>query len=184
VAIGKSDGRGSSPDVRVPCMPGSDRTILHPVVDIGWHTGPRAELRHMFELAEDSAEQLDSYVTLGRVLVAVDDGSVVGHLQLVGSETAGEVELKSMAVVEHQRHNGVGRALVERAVAESRAGGANTMLVSTATASTGNLRFYQRLGFRMLSIDRDAFTADTGYPDGITIEGIPLRDRVWLSMAL
>ena len=108
---------------------------------------------------------------------------LVGHLQLVGSETAGEVELKSMAVVEHQRHNGMG-SLVERAVAESRAGGANTMLVSTATASTGNLRFYQRLGFRMLSIDRDAFTADTGYPDGITIEGIPLRDRVWLSMAL
>jgi GNAT superfamily N-acetyltransferase len=138
----------------------------------------------MFELAEDSAEFLDGYFMLGRVLVALEDGSLVGHLQLVESDDADEVELKSMAVVEHQRRNGVGRALIERAVAESRAGGARTMLVSTATASTGNLRFYQRLGFRMLSIDRDAFTAATGYPDGITIEGIPLRDRVWLSMAL
>jgi ribosomal protein S18 acetylase RimI-like enzyme len=165
-------------------MFGSDATTLSPGFEVGWHTGARAELRHMFELAEDSAEFLDGYFMLGRVLVAVDDGAVIGHLQLVESDTAGEVELQSLAVVEHQRRSGVGRALLERAVAESRAGGARMMLVSTATASTGNLRFYQRLGFRMLRIDRDAFTPATGYPDGITIEGIPLRDRVWLSMSL
>jgi predicted N-acetyltransferase YhbS len=138
----------------------------------------------MFELAEDSAVQLDSYFTLGRVLVAVDAGSVVGHLQLVECDTPGEVELKSLAVVEQQRGSGVGRALVVRAVDEARAIRAHTMLVSTATASVGNLRFYQRLGFRMLSIDRDAFTVATGYPDPIFIEGIPLRDRIWLSMQL
>jgi hypothetical protein len=58
------------------------------------------------------------------------------------------------------------------------------LLVSTAAAGIDNLRFYQRRGFRMLSVDRDAFTPSTGYPDPIHIDGIPLRDRVWLSMEL
>ena len=47
----------------------------------------------------------------------------------------------------------------------------------------GVLRFYQRLGFRLLRVERDAFTADAGYPE-IEIDGIPLRDRVWLSLSL
>jgi hypothetical protein len=58
------------------------------------------------------------------------------------------------------------------------------MLVATASADTGNLRFYQRLGFRMLSIQRDAFTAADGYPAGLVIDGIPLLDRVWLTLGL
>ena len=32
----------------------------------------------------------------------------------------------------------------------------------------------------MRSIDRDAFTVDTGYEPGLRIDGIELRDRVWL----
>lgn len=58
---------------------------------------------------------------------------MVGHLQIVESDTAHEVELKSLAVVEHRQRRGIGRALVERAVAECRAGGARTLLVATAS---------------------------------------------------
>jgi len=39
------------------------------------------------------------------------------------------------------------------------------------------------LGFRMLRVERDAFTPAAGYPP-IEIDGIPLRDRVWLSLTL
>ena len=46
------------------------------------------------------------------------------------------------------------------------------------------LRFYQRLGFRLLRVERDAFTPAHGYPGGLRIDGIPLRDRVWLSLTL
>lgn len=58
------------------------------------------------------------------------------------------------------------------------------MVVATAAADTGNLRFYQRLGFRLISVERDAFTDETGYPGNLVIEGIPLLDRVWLSRPL
>ena len=39
---------------------------------------------------------------------------------------------------------------------------------------------YQRCGFRLSTIERNAFTPEAGYPDQIVIDGIPLRDRVWL----
>ncbi len=153
-------------------------------VEIRWHAGARADLLDLFALAEDSPEQLDGYLQLGRVLVALADDSIVGHLQLVECATTGDVELKSMAVVPRCRRRGVGRGLIERAVAECRVAGARTLLVATATADVGNLRFYQLSGFRMLRVERDAFTAANGYPDGITIDGIPLRDRIWLTLSL
>jgi hypothetical protein len=89
-------------------------------VRIETYSGPRANLRRLFELAEDSVAELDSYIDAGRVLVA------------------------------------------------------------TAAADIGNLRFYQRQGFRMRSVERDAFTPATGYPPGLLIDDIELQDRVWL----
>jgi len=36
----------------------------------------------------------------------------------------------------------------------------------------------------VLAIDRDAFTPATGYPPDTDVDGIPLRDRVWLDLRL
>ncbi len=148
---------------------------------ISWHEGPRAELRPLFELAESSNSQLDGYIGLGRVLIASDDDAIVGHLQLIEGPERGDVELKSMGVLPARQRSGIGRALVAAAVERSVDDGWQRMLVSTAAADTGALRFYQRVGFRMASIERDAFTPATGYHDPILIDGIALRDRVWLS---
>jgi ribosomal protein S18 acetylase RimI-like enzyme len=153
-------------------------------VRIASHTGPREHLRPLFELAEDSAAQLDSYVGAGRVLVAVSGEGVIGHLQLVDGDRPGEAEIKNMAVLEAHQGRGVGGRLVRAAIELVAAEGGSTVLVATAAADIGNLRFYQRQGFRMRSIERDAFTAETGYEPGIVIDGIGLRDRVWLDHSL
>jgi len=150
-------------------------------VTITWHTGPRRELRPLFELAEDSVRELDRYLEEGRVLVATQGRSLVGHLQLVETADPADIELKNMAVVPDEQGTGIGRALVTAALTASATEGRARMLVATATADIGNLRFYQRLGFRFLAVERDAFTRDSGYPDGIVLDGIPLRDRIWLS---
>jgi hypothetical protein len=55
------------------------------------------------------------------------------------------------------------------------------LVVATAAADIGNLRFYQRLGFRMRSSARDAFTEANGYARQ-DVDGIELRDRVWLDL--
>ncbi|WP_406053079.1 GNAT family N-acetyltransferase [Kribbella sp. NBC_00889] len=145
------------------------------------YNGDRDLLRPLFREADDSEQQLDTYLDLGAVFVAEDDGEIIGHLQLI---TGDDVELKSMAVAGSRRGTGVGRALVRAALEHCRQNAAKCLLVATAAADIGNLRFYQRQGFRMLRIERDAFVPSTGYPDEIVIDGIPLRDRVWLSQDL
>jgi GNAT superfamily N-acetyltransferase len=148
-------------------------------MDVQLYDGPREALRPLFALAEDSVAQLDSYLHAGRVLVARSGGELIGHLQLVETGRPGEVEIKNMAVLEAHQGRGVGARLVRAALDLA---GAGRVLVSTAAASTGNLRFYQRQGFRMVSVERDAFTPATGYPTDIVLDGIVLRDRVWLDV--
>jgi len=153
-------------------------------VRIETYRGSRDSLRALFELAEDSAAELDSYIDAGRVLVAVSGGEVIGHLQLTGTGDPRQAEIKNMAVLEARQGQGVGRRLIQAAVTIAAAEAITTLLVATAAADIGNLRFYQRQGFRMRSIERDAFTPATGYPPGLRIDGIELRDRVWLDRAV
>ena len=149
-------------------------------VRIETYGGPRDDLRALFELAEDSAAELDSYIDVGRVLVAVSDGEVVGHLQLTGTGDPRQVEIKNMAVRETRQGQGIGRRLIQAAVDLAAAESVTTILVATAAADIGNLRFYQRQGFRFRSVERDVFTPANGYPAGIMVDGVELRDRVWL----
>jgi hypothetical protein len=62
------------------------------------HTGPRADLRALFEEAEDSGRRLDAYIDAGEVLTAIKTGRVVGHLQLIDNPAAEASEIKNMAV--------------------------------------------------------------------------------------
>jgi ribosomal protein S18 acetylase RimI-like enzyme len=154
-------------------------------VDFRWHEGERGELRHLFELADDSAAQIDDYIELGRVLVACnDDGRIVGHLQLIPSTPPGVVELKSIAVNEDQQRRGIGRRLVELALADCRVECAQAVTVTTATADIDNLRFYQRCGFRATAIERDVYTEASGYPPRLQAHGIPVRDSITFTLAL
>jgi len=154
----------------------SDATVVR-VVE---HHGPRSDLRWLFELAEDSAVALDGYIGAGRVLVASHGERIVAHLQITETATAHELEIKSLAVDPLLQRRGIGRALIEAAIALARAESRSSLLVSAAAADVGNLRFYQRHGFRMRSVERDAFTEARGYERDLAINGIALRDRVWL----
>jgi GNAT superfamily N-acetyltransferase len=127
---------------------------------------------------------IEELIELGRVLVATLDGEIVGCLQLLDPTADGEIELAILAVAEGHQGRGIGTALVERAVVEARERGLRTMRVGTSSADISNLRFYQRRGFRMLAIERDAFTPADGYPSGLMADGLPVRDRVWLTLAL
>jgi GNAT superfamily N-acetyltransferase len=152
------------------------------MVTIEWFEGHRERLADLFALADDSPAAVREYRDLGRVLVAREGSAVIGHLQLIDG-AGDELEVKSLAVRADRQGEGIGRSLVERAAAVCRDERRAILLVATAAADTGVLRFYQRMAFRLLRVERDAFTPETGYPQ-IEIDGIPLRDRVWLSLTL
>ncbi|HET7506270.1 MAG TPA: GNAT family N-acetyltransferase [Kofleriaceae bacterium] len=81
-------------------------------------------------------------------------------------------ELKSVAVAADHRHHGLGRRLVEAGLAHARDHGASRVLLAAGAADIALLGFYQRIGFRMLRIERDAFTPATGYPPDLVVDGI------------
>lgn len=158
--------------------------LVTAAVRVERHAGPRGELRPLFEEAEDSAQELDGYIGEGEVLVAIAEDRVIGHLQLIANRESDGSEIKNMAVEVTHRGRGIGRLLIEGAIDVARSHGHRALTVATAAADVGNLRFYQRMGFRMCEIERDAFLPSVGYPSGLTIDGICLRDRVWLDLEL
>lgn len=141
--------------------------------------GSRLELLPLFEQADDSPTEINSYIELGEVLVARRAQCIIGHIQLIANGI--DREIKSVAVIEHQRGQGVGAALVRAALDRAFSAGVSRVLVATATADIENLRFYQRLGFRMDRVERNAFSIDRGYPS-LEVEGISICDQVWLSI--
>ena len=86
-----------------------------------------------------------------------------------------------MAVVEQRQRQGIGRALVERAIGHCRAEGEHTLLRRHGGGGHRQPALLPAAGFRDAEVERNAFTADDGYPTSIVIDGIPLRDRVWLT---
>lgn len=74
--------------------------------------------------------------------------------------------------------------MVAAVLADLRQRGVHRVVVGTANSSIGALAFYQKVGFRLSRIERDYFTAERGYPDGLEEHGIPMRDMVWLEMDL
>lgn len=148
------------------------------------YKGERTALLPLFALADDSPTKVAAYLPLGEILVARDGELVVGHAQILALEGAGEFELKSLAVLAERQGHGIGRDLVAAVVGRCREQGGRRLIVSTAAASVGTLRFYQRQGFRMYRVVQDAFGPSQGYPAGLLIDGIPLRDQVLLELAL
>jgi GNAT superfamily N-acetyltransferase len=175
---------GRDPEPSEDGRPDRDPARGEQRVAIDRYSEDRAALRSLFEEAEDSQSELDGYIDAGLVLVARLEADLVGHLQLVRTDRPDIMELKNMAVTPGLRGSGIGRSLVEAGLAWGAQTGVTQMVVATAAADVDNLRFYQRCGFRLTSVERDAFTRERGYPDAIDIDGIPLRDRVWLDRRL
>lgn len=159
--------------------------VSDPHCAVEWYDGRRSDLRALFELAEDSPRQLDDYINRGRVFVARDArGRIVGHLQLLETPEPGVTEIKNLAVDAACQRRGIGRTLVEHALAVCRSEGATAVTLITAVADVDNIRFYQRCGFRATAIERDAFTPATGYPSDLSADGVPVRDAIRFTIEL
>jgi ribosomal protein S18 acetylase RimI-like enzyme len=145
--------------------------------------GPeRRALVPLIRLAEDSESQLEAAIDDG-TMYAVDDSGVVLVLDHVDHEN-GQRELRYVAVAEAHQRKGIGKAMLADVAEAERRRGTRRLLVGTANADTGNLDFYQRCGYRLLSIERDYFTPARGYPPDFVLNGLPALDMVWMDMEL
>jgi RimJ/RimL family protein N-acetyltransferase len=138
-------------------------------------------------LADDSELALREYRDRGRVYALLGSGAhppVIGHVLVSFDASGSEAELENLALVEAERGRGLGAAMLEELLARLALRGVRRVKLGTAAADARVLHFYQRLGFRLRSVERDAFTEARGYPPGLAVRGVPVRDRVWLDREL
>ena len=138
----------------------------------------------LFELADDSADQVLSYYQTG-TLFALDgpDSNPLGIVLAVDNPD-GSVELKAVAVDASRHGQGIGTRLLHAVLEELRDCGVTRVVVGTSSSGVGQLAYYQKAGFRLSWIERDFFSPERGYPEGLQEAGIPVRDMVWMDQEL
>lgn len=134
----------------------------------------------LLRLADDSEAQVRGYYQRGDLYVVDDEAGVPLGIVLTIPEPDGSVELKAVAVDASRHNQGVGKRMLAAVLADLRERGVKRVVVGTGSSGVGALAYYQKAGFRMWRIERDYFTPERGYPDGLEEHGIPLRDMVWL----
>ena len=82
-------------------------------------------------------------------------------------EAEGTVEVKAVAVDASLHGQGVGTRLLLAVLEQLRAGGVRRVFVGTSSSGIGQLAFYQKAGFRLWKIERNFFSSQRGYPEGI-----------------
>lgn len=132
-------------------------------------------------LADPAKEMVADYVSRGRVFVAEADGEIVGVGALIRTRPA-TMELVNVAVRPDRQGRGLGKAIVRAAIEMARASGVRTLELGTGNSGVGALALYQKMGFRIVGVDRDFFTRH--YSEPIVENGIPCRDMIRLAMDL
>ena len=111
--------------------------------------------------------------------VAEADGEVVGLLTYHVEGDACEI-----VTLDSQREGrGIGAALIEAA----RQAGCRRLWLITTNDNTHALRFYQKRGFVLAALHRDAASASRAIKPEIPLfgnDGIPIRDEIELEMSL
>ena len=135
-------------------------------------------------LADESLQQVRSYMQRGELYAFVGHDAVAVGIVLTLPAEQNSVELKAVAVDTTQQNRGIGRRMLAAVFDELRRRGVQRAVVGTANAGIGQLAFYQKAGFRLLRIERDFFSPARGYPAVMEENGIRLRDMVWMDMEL
>ncbi|MCC6703289.1 MAG: GNAT family N-acetyltransferase [Thermomicrobiales bacterium] len=133
-------------------------------------------------LADESELQVRSYLNAGDLYVWRRGGDAVGIVLAIPDGDA--VELKAVAVAPAWQGRGVGSAMLRAVLDDLRGRGVRRVTVGTGNSGVGQLAFYQKVGFRLASIERDFFSPARGYPADLEENGIPLRDMVWMDLEL
>jgi [ribosomal protein S18]-alanine N-acetyltransferase len=150
-------------------------TICHHVTSIGWNTGPgvkmkirvatKADLGEVFRLEQGAfgehgypdffiRQAMDLWP--GTLLVADVEGELAGYVLGGMGEAKEQGWILSLAVDEQQRGRGIGKALLQRLVAElTERGGSDLRLTVHPDNSAAGL--YRVLGFELETSEPDYF---------------------------
>ncbi len=130
---------------------------------------------------DPSRKLVESYIHQSAVMGLVEGDAAIAVVVLLERDLQ-VVEVMNLAVAPSYQGKKLGKLLLAEAIERSRQQGMKRMVVGTGNAGIAQLAFYQKMGFRLESIDRDYFVRQ--YPEPIYENGIWCRDRVLLSLDL
>ena len=109
--------------------------------------GPARE-RHLalLLLADESAQQVRSYMQRGDLYEYATDGEVAGIVLVIPMQE-GTMELKAVAIAPALQGQGVGKRMLLAVLDELRTRGVRRVVVGTGNAGIGQLAYYQKAGF-------------------------------------
>lgn len=116
-------------------------------------------------------------------LVAEMNGELAGHLTIAFSEHEAEVVTLAAEVED----GGVGTALLSAAIQEARSRGLRRIFLTTSNDNLRALAFYQKRGWRLVTVHRgmmDRYREREKEIPIIGLNGIPLRDEIELELVL
>lgn len=128
-------------------------------------------------LADPSRQLIQHYIKDALVLGWKDADLLMGVV-VVAPIASNSWEIKNLAVSPASQGKGLGTALLLAAIDTCRTRGAREIWIGTGNSSIGQLRLYQKIGFRMREIDFDFFVRN--YDEEIVENGIRCRDMIRL----
>jgi len=151
------------------------------VSDIQEIAEQRERFLDLLLLADPSVAQVQSYLAQGHLFVFYEHKEACGVVHLL-PQTAAVVEVKNIAIKEEAQGQGYGKRLLQYALDFCQRQGYERVLVGTGNSSLNALAFYQKAGFRCLSVRRNFFIDQ--YDEPIFENGIQCRDMILLDLDL
>lgn len=144
------------------------------MISINEITEDRQQFLSYLLLADESEEVVLSYIHDGHLFVIEHNEKIIGVALYIETED-GHIELKNIGLIPSARGKGFGNQVILQGFTYFKKSGYKKMIVGTANSSIDNIKFYQRLGFRMMAIKRDFFK---NYPTPIFENGIQALDMI------
>ena len=131
--------------------------------------------------AEPDEKTIHSYIYESEVFNAVSGSETLGVIVLQ-ARSGGIIEIRNLAVSDTFQNRKVARALLEKAIDFSRENGYAKIIIRTGATSTHQFLFYQKMGFRLCSVDYGYF--ERHYRQPVFENGVQCVDQLILEYPL
>ncbi len=131
--------------------------------------------------ADPSRQQIEKYSGTGYTFELLMGVEVAGII-IFTPKTPERVEIMNLSIDEKWQGKGYAKAMIECVCSFSASKGYSIAEIGTGNSSINQLALYQKVGFRIMGIERDYFTRN--YPEEIYENGILCRDMIRLERKL
>ncbi|WP_337041289.1 GNAT family N-acetyltransferase [Emticicia sp. 17c] len=128
-------------------------------------------------LADPSYQAIEIYLPYSDVFVVELAHKVIGVYVLYPLNKQ-ESEIKNIAVLEKYQGKGIGKLLLQHAIAEARKRAYKKLWIGTSNASIGQLYLYQQQGFEITELKKNFFIDN--YPEPIFENGLQCKHILML----